>query len=167
MVALWGCLFVLVLGGGSFSMTQHPQPAWWEFAFVGIAITVAIAVVQIFVRQMYTSSKAAQQARQAGPRKICIGPTAVVQPGQTLPLAGYSVQFLPNFWDPLRGGIDVLENAAIQEGSPARVTFYGRAMHGRGGLGTHIRVEVPIPAGHETEAAQLVQRFHTTILGED
>ena len=165
-VALWGCLLVLLLGWGSFSMTQHPNPAWWEFAFVGVAVTVAIAGVQIFVREIYVGSKAAQHARHMGPREICIGPLAVVQPGQTLPLTGYSVQLPPNFWDLLKGGIDVLQNVAIQEGKPAWIVFYGRRIQARGGLGRRIMVEVPIPAGHEDEAIQLVQRFHTTILAD-
>ena len=166
-VVLWGCLLVLILGWGSFSMTQHPHPAWWEFAFVGVAVTIAAAVVQIFVREMYVGSKAAQHARHMGPREICIGPVAVVQPGQTLPLTGYSVEVPPNFWDSLKGGIDVLQNVAIQAGAPAKVIFYGRRIHAKGGLAWQITVDVPIPAGHEAEAAQLVQRFHTTILSGD
>jgi len=165
-VALWGCLFVLTLGWGSFSMTQHPHPAWWEFAFVGVALTVAITVVRNSVREMYVGSKAAQHARHMGPCEICIGPLVVVQPGQIIPLAGYSVDGPPDFWDWLKGGIDVLQNVAIQEGSPAKVIFYGRRMHGKGGLAWQIKVDVPIPTGHETEAAQLVQRFHTTILND-
>ncbi len=132
-----------------------------------VTIAVATAVVQIFVREIYVGSKAAQQARQAGPREICIGPLAVVQPGEVLPLTGYSVNVPPNFWDSLKGGIDVLQNVAIQDGTPARVVFYGRRIHARGGLAWQIRVAVPIPAAHETEAIQLVRRFQTTILNDN
>jgi len=163
-VLLRGILFILLIAGGSTGvMWNQARPGWLELTFVVTAVGCAMAFVSIIVGQVNSRNQTAQYALQQDSHQICIGPLAVFLPGETLALGGYSAQ------GPTIGstGIDVLQAVAVLDGIPTQVVFSGRQLAGRGALGARIRIEIPIPAGHETEAAQLVQRFHTTILNGD
>lgn len=165
-VLIRGILFTLLLGVcSSAAMLNHASPGLLELALVITGVSCAAAFVRIIVGQLYNSNQAAQQALQQGSRQICIGPLAVFLPGQSLALGGYSVQGAT-----IGGsGIDVLEGVAVQDGTPVKLVFTGRKLGGIGmrgslTLGAPMFIDVPIPAGHETEAAELVKRFQTMIL---
>ena len=161
---MWGLLFVGLVYIGSIAAMPHATSNLPELAFVLLATGCAIATVATFARTMHRRSSNAHLARRQDPPEICIGPLAVFLPGQTLPLGGYSANPPPNFSDPLLGGIDVLQDVGSTGKKPRlRVYFRRRRIHGRGGIAWRVVVEIPVPTGRDSEAAQLIQRFHTEI----
>jgi hypothetical protein len=156
-LALWGVALIVLVELGSIAAVTHPNPSLLEFTFPLLALAVATASVILFVRRFYLMASTAHLTRQHGPREICIGPLAVFQPGQVVPLAEYG-------GDEMVNGLSVLDDVRVITDAPAQICFIGRNLLGLKGVGPPITVKVPVPAGREAEAARLAQRFHAEIL---
>ncbi len=134
------------------------------WGLVAIVVGLTLVTVGAHIRYIYCRAQAAHLRRQRGPAEISIGPLAVRLPGQTLPLAGYSVAPSPDAQDPLAAGMDVLEDVQVEQAEPLRIRFVGFPITSKGGPARRQVIVLPVPRGREEEARRLAARFHSEIL---
>ena len=143
-VAAYSVAFVLILGFCAwFSFGRD----WNESVEVRLFFTIATPVVMVggallLTRQEANLGQLLERARQRGPREITIGPTGIRE-GRT---------FFP--W---RSGMSRLTHVRLDAGSPPALVF--RTTRPVSGTPIDYEFRVPVPAGHEAEAQQLVARF--------
>ncbi len=143
-LAAYGVAFVLILG----------FCAWFSFGrdwnvrvgvrlfFTIVTPVVVIGGALLLTRQEAHLGQLLYRARQRGPREITIGPTGLRE-GRT---------FFP--W---RAGASRLTHVRLESGPPSVLIF--RTTRPVSGTPIDYEFRVPIPAGREAEARQVVERF--------
>jgi hypothetical protein len=143
-LAGYGVVFVLILGFCAwFSFGRD----WNESVGVRLFFTIFTPVVVVgmalyLTRQEASLGQMLARARQRGPREITIGPTGLRE-GRT---------FFP--W---RAGLSRLTHVRLDPGLPPVLIF--RTTRPVNGTPIDYEIRVPVPAGHEAEAPQMVDRF--------
>ena len=100
----------------------------------------------------------------AAPRRSRTAVWPVRLPGQTLPLAGYSVAPSPDAQDPLAAGMHVLEDVQVEQAEPLRIRFVGFPPSLTGGPARRQAIVLPVPRGRWEEARRAAARFLREIL---
>jgi hypothetical protein len=140
----YGVVFVLILGFCAwFSFGRD----WDESAGVRLFFTIFTPVVVVggallLTRQEANLGQLLYRARQRGPREITIGPTGLRE-GRTF-----------FAW---RTGMSRLTHVRLDPGDPPVLVF--RTTRPVSGTPIDYEVRVPVPAGREAEARQVVERF--------
>jgi hypothetical protein len=144
-LAAYGVAFLLILGFCAwFSFGRD----WNETVGVRLFFTIATPVVMVggallLTRQEAHLGQLLYRARQRGPREITIGPTGISE-GRT---------FFP--W---RAGVSRLTHVRLDSTSaPPALVF--RTTRPVSGTPIDYEFRVPVPAGREAEAQQVVERF--------
>lgn len=143
-VAAYGVAFFIILAFCAwFSFGRD----WNESVGVRLFFTIATPVVMVggallLTRQEVSLGQLLERARRRGPREITIGPTGIRE-GRT---------FFP-WW----AGMTRLTHVRLDSGSPPALVF--RTTRPVNGTPIDYEFRVPVPAGREAEAQQLVARF--------
>jgi hypothetical protein len=128
----------------------------WYIMLIGIIASFGLVWSPIFIiAGVLTQLGAYQQARQwravrqQGPHEIIIGPTTVWQAGQ-------EIRLLTHRWE--------LGAVWLERATPEQTVLALRLVHPRQHTVLY-DLWLPVPAGHEAEAEELVQQLRSRILG--
>lgn len=123
----------------------------------GFTMLLVTAPFLCYAAFAYHRSYQLHTARQRGKPEIGIGPAAIVQPGGWLALNGITYQIVgPAALNP---PMHTLRKVQVHPQDPTLLQF-----RGQGWRNWPTVVSIPIPLGHETEAALLIERFQREIL---
>lgn len=139
---------------GFFGFSKNPSPesiatGWWVLAYL-FSFILLIGLWR--ARKVYRFGQVLHMARRQSPRRIRISPATVM-------IGEIEVDLLDSHLLELRS-VTLL---AIQPAVLQFITLFAK----RTRFARQYEIWVPVPAGHETEAAALAERFRREVIGKD
>ncbi len=146
---------VICISGGVFGVFRHYNEAEWSIMLWALACLFGFILLfgMWFAWREYSFGQTLQTGRRQGPRAVCISPNIVqIGAGKSLLIRGYPPR--------------ELVSVTLRRAQPALLQFTTLTAK-RTPSARRYTLWVPVPTGHEAEAAALAERFRREVIGKD
>jgi len=149
-VSSWGCLILAFWGVSHRSNPESLSIVLWLSAW---SYTLGLLFGLWRVWREHSFGQTLQMKRHQGPRIVRINPDTIQIGAMKIPLI--------RDYDPRK-----LVSVTVRSSQPAVLQF-ATSFAKRSLLARRYQLWVPVPAGHEVEAAALAERFRREVIGKD